>query len=438
MGLYNTVLQFVEHTLEYGPWTTLLRCVPMVPHQMIFFIFQNKTIASAVKGGMVTGVAKYNFTGRPHANKHQSWKENYVLYYTMHYYPAIRVMSLYVIYNSLLAYDNSAGLPMYLIVSSAVGWLICPVLYSPQPRLASLGKDMREFWHFVHTLPSHQVAAGQYTGHGGGGLWGISDNTLYGVWLTKEMEHTKGGFLYRVCCLCVASGAFAVCMLTMHAQILDYVWGYCLFLTVHWALMWLWRLTGSTVVWFALLLGWPIMPFLLPKLVPEATDGCGTLCVTEFFISAFIFMELMNFLKQVGYMLGYFVLRPPAYKKWVDVLYVNLLQYHRHLYAAVFIIIVHLIVTLVLIMFEILGGFHSWFLLNRNLRGGLLGPCLGVRGTGGRASGNNHGSWMLENGSFLSWTRRQREARHVSSMPHPRSRQEMPLATTPESELQIR
>jgi len=69
--------------------------------------------------------------------------------------------------------------------------------------------------------------------------------------------------------------------------------------------------------------------------------------------------------------------REDKYKRVVDFLYVYLFLYHRHQFAALFIIMLHLFTCIILIFIEKVGGFHSWFMLNGYLRGGFLKPLIG-------------------------------------------------------------
>jgi len=379
MGLFNSVLQLFECTLEYGALTTLVKFMPMIPHQMIFFIFQNKTIASSVKDGAVTGMAKYQFTGRPHGNNHQSWIENYTMYYTMHFYPALRIFTAYLVLCVLSASNRYAHLPMYLILASAVGWIICPVLYSAQPRWGSMTEDVRRMWYFVVALPQRGRQAAVM------GFGDSSDDTLYALWLSRELRHLQASKFYRFFTCGLSCGTFLVCFVAMHSQIVAYMYGLFWLLTVHFVACSIWLATKTRTMEFVILFGWPLALFVV---VPNVADiNYGPQFV---FVAAVVFTWALDAVKQVLQLVAWLWIRPgfvqdqeenkrreEKYKKFVEFLYVYLFLYHRHQFAALFIIMLHLFTAIILIFIEKVGGFHSWFMLNGNLRGGFLRPLIG-------------------------------------------------------------
>merc|ERR1712060_517766 len=103
-------------------------------------------MASSMKEGAMTGLAKYFFTGRPIANQHQTWRDIYTSYWKSHYRPAVFLGSGYVIYSVLAAQRAADGrLPMVLVCISFTAWIITPILFSPFPRWNLIGQDLREF-----------------------------------------------------------------------------------------------------------------------------------------------------------------------------------------------------------------------------------------------------------------------------------------------------
>merc|ERR1719215_1103788 len=88
MGLVSLFPQLAEVILEVGAVPAVKEVLGGMVSATFFFIFQNKNIASAMKEGAMTGIARYFFTGRPPANQHQTWKDIYATYWKSHYKPA--------------------------------------------------------------------------------------------------------------------------------------------------------------------------------------------------------------------------------------------------------------------------------------------------------------------------------------------------------------
>merc|ERR1712129_207206 len=82
MGLVSMFPQFFELLMEYGTFRAVWKTSTSLLSATVFFIFQNKNIAEAMKAGMLTGASTYISTGRPIANQHQTWKDMYVFYWT--------------------------------------------------------------------------------------------------------------------------------------------------------------------------------------------------------------------------------------------------------------------------------------------------------------------------------------------------------------------
>ena len=73
-----------------------------------FFIFQNKNIASAMKEGAMTGIARY-LHWPPACDQHQTWKVIYIAYWKSHYKPAMFLANAYVITVWLLCRTEARG-----------------------------------------------------------------------------------------------------------------------------------------------------------------------------------------------------------------------------------------------------------------------------------------------------------------------------------------
>lgn len=136
---------------------------------------------------------------------------------------------------------------------------------------------------------------------------------------------------------------------------------------------------------FVILFGWPFAFFVAVPAVADVHYGFQFV-----FVAAVVFTWALDVVKQLLQLVAWLYIRPgngeskaenkrrdEQYKRVVDFLYVYLFIYHRHQYAALLIIMLHTFTCIILIFIEKVGGFHSWFMLNGNLRGGFLRPLIG-------------------------------------------------------------
>jgi len=136
---------------------------------------------------------------------------------------------------------------------------------------------------------------------------------------------------------------------------------------------------------FVILFGWPLALFVVVPAVADIHYG-----IQFVFVAAVVFTWALDSVKQLLQLVAWLIIRPgfaeskdenkrreDQYKHVVEFLYVYLFLYHRHQFAALFIILLHLFTCIILIFIEKVGGFHSWFMLNGNLRGGFLKPLIG-------------------------------------------------------------
>merc|ERR1719277_63438 len=150
MGFVSLLPQLCEKILEVGAMGAVQEVIRGFIPSTIFFIFQNKNVASAVTEGTMTGVARYLATGRPPANQHQTWKDMYITYWKSHYNPAMTLAFGYLIYTVLAMQNVSDGkLPMVLVVVSFTTWLVAPIFFSPFQRWRIIGQDVQEFNNFI-------------------------------------------------------------------------------------------------------------------------------------------------------------------------------------------------------------------------------------------------------------------------------------------------
>jgi hypothetical protein len=149
LGILCGIPQLCELILEYGAGTAICKILPQILNSTIFFMFQNKTIATAVKQGAYSGDAKYLYTGRPLANIHYTWRDNYLCYCHSHFYPAFSLFIVIMMYHLLTGINTQGTLPMVLVIMSACVWLSAPVILTPFPSITLLKQDLMGFWDFI-------------------------------------------------------------------------------------------------------------------------------------------------------------------------------------------------------------------------------------------------------------------------------------------------
>mmetsp|Transcript_124845 Transcript_124845/g.324298 ORF Transcript_124845/g.324298 Transcript_124845/m.324298 type:complete len:2327 (-) Transcript_124845:162-7142(-) len=149
LGFVTLLPQLFELVLEYGAARAARDVVGSFFATVLFFIFQNKNIASSMYEGAVTGMARYLFTGRPLANQHLTWKDIYITYWRSHYQPAFHLLTSCLIYMVLATSNEVIDNSMVLVFMSFVAWVITPIVFSPLPRWNLLCQDLQDFAGFI-------------------------------------------------------------------------------------------------------------------------------------------------------------------------------------------------------------------------------------------------------------------------------------------------
>eukprot|EP00927_Polykrikos_kofoidii_P042280 TRINITY_DN36151_c0_g2_i1.p1 TRINITY_DN36151_c0_g2~~TRINITY_DN36151_c0_g2_i1.p1 ORF type:complete len:1313 (+),score=150.57 TRINITY_DN36151_c0_g2_i1:470-3940(+) len=139
----------IEVMLEKGFVRGIMEIFGNLPSTLLFFVFQNKNIASAVKHGVLVGKAAYLYTGRPMANQHQTWRDLYVMYAKSHYFPAFNLVILCTMYYMLDKDSDDSQVLSYTCLLSPLCWLSSPLWFSPYPRLDKFTQDMSDFVIFI-------------------------------------------------------------------------------------------------------------------------------------------------------------------------------------------------------------------------------------------------------------------------------------------------
>eukprot|EP00930_Biecheleria_cincta_P038802 TRINITY_DN26670_c0_g1_i1.p1 TRINITY_DN26670_c0_g1~~TRINITY_DN26670_c0_g1_i1.p1 ORF type:complete len:2544 (-),score=362.33 TRINITY_DN26670_c0_g1_i1:96-7727(-) len=388
--------RLMELILEYGLMEGLTRFVPSIPGAVAMFSFLNKSMAGAMYSTMRTGIATYISTGRPTANNHYSWKECYFLYKEDHYYPAIRLAILYLLYRQLAEGFSVAALPMLVLMGTACVWIIGPMLFCPQPTLWSIRDDLSEYWCFV--IGANQSSFDRDRGsakkvHLEEKLAAKVDDpqsNLYDVWLLDKLKHKRVPIKSRIVEF-LAGAAFCCCLMSVvYASMVHQMFTVFFLVSVNYFLLAVWRILGrptilmllSTVFWIC------AIPWVLDS---QSIGGqYGTLIV-----AAILTFQALRVLERGLLIAAWYLLRlnkrtldcatlpESTQQEWdtkqslirrvekydavVEYLYLSFMNYQWHLYVSVLIMAANSVAQVAMVALEMLGGIHSWWLLGFRL-----------------------------------------------------------------------
>eukprot|EP00929_Paragymnodinium_shiwhaense_P059585 TRINITY_DN29837_c0_g1_i1.p1 TRINITY_DN29837_c0_g1~~TRINITY_DN29837_c0_g1_i1.p1 ORF type:complete len:1248 (+),score=277.75 TRINITY_DN29837_c0_g1_i1:240-3983(+) len=390
-GVLAMFPRLMEMILEYGVMEGCVRFVPSIPSAMLMFAFMNKSVASAVSKSVRVGDAEYISTGRPNANKHYTWRECYLLYRESHYYPALKIYILYIMYT-LLAKDFATGsLPMIILTLTAGTWIVAPIMFCPQPTLRSIGEDLSEFWSFTIGTPSVRIDDMRMSTLEDHLAYKHTDTkaNLYDVWLKDELERKRTPGWARLLEFIMKCIRLALITSVVYALMVDHMRMAVLFFTVNLFLLVLWRLCGRPSLLMMLIFAfWTVVVIdLLAGIYLPASPG-------SLLVAFLLWFEAMEVLAQFILLMASLIIRPDPncsampennqqerarkeqacartqrYDAVVEYLYLHTMKYQVHLYSATIILLVDFAVQLGLAFLEMFGGLHSWWLLNHNLRG---------------------------------------------------------------------
>jgi len=300
MGLVSLFPQLAEMILEFGAVHAVKEVIGGMFSATFFFIFQNKNIASAMKEGATTGIARYFFTGRPMANQHQTWKDIYIAYWKSHYKPAMFLATAYTIYSVIAVQNRSEGkLPMVLVVVSMMAWVVTPIVFSPFSRFILIGQDIQEFNTFINShagTAEHEISEVISRGKKGTvrSLYetGLADELC--VWSEQHFFMLGMGFLIRA--------IIGVYLLTIvPAEILDYLPVYICVLSLSWVVVLGYFAAGLNNVFlvFSFLIWIPALPFSHYVIGDRATSPTWFARVPEYVISLTVFFYFLDLAKNI-------------------------------------------------------------------------------------------------------------------------------------------
>mmetsp|Transcript_39687 Transcript_39687/g.89028 ORF Transcript_39687/g.89028 Transcript_39687/m.89028 type:complete len:507 (+) Transcript_39687:3142-4662(+) len=298
IGLLAMIPQFVELVVEYGITRGLREMVGGFFSSTLFFIFQNKTIAEAMKLGGQSGFARYLFTGRPQANQHQMWRQHYLTYWRSHYNPAMQLFLLYMVYIVLVWDSGAGGLPMVLVIITFIVWMIAPLVFSVFPRWSVIRQDAHDFKSFVFGKAAMEVKdipfvlARSQQGKARS-LYEVGLGDMICVWCDYPTVALWADFLCRVL-------VTAYLLLILPTGIVDFGSQYVIFLGFQWLLLLLFFATDLNNV--ILMLGaavWILVPMLGQWVLGDrAVKPNVWLRAPEYLISFLLFLYAIGTVKR--------------------------------------------------------------------------------------------------------------------------------------------
>lgn len=343
----------------------------------VFFIFQNKNIASALVEGMKTGIARYLATGRPAANQHQSWKDMYINYWKSHYGPALNLAFGWVIYTVLALQNRVEGkLPMFLVVISFTSWLVAPIFFSPLTRFDLVAQDARDFGNFiVGGVGIRETDLPEVLSRGKRSLvrnlyeCGLAEELC--VWSELPYSTLVMGFVLNA-----ISSAFL--LFALPAEVLDYMPLYLPLLAVSAVFILGYFSSGNNNIFLILsCLVWALaMPAATVTIGSRFASPTPVIRLPEYVISLAVFLQLLDLTKSFVLLTCRGILSTiPCGKQQsttrmyecIRLCFVYFGVHQLQLVKASAIMVINVSVASFLALIDRLTNLHTWFLLNSEL-----------------------------------------------------------------------
>jgi len=378
MGLVSLFPQLCEMILEQGAVPAIYNAISGIFASTLFFIFQNKNVSSAMREGAVSGIARYFFTGRPLANQHQTWKDIYIAYWKSHYSPALGMATIYLIYCVLAMQNPGQGmLPMVLAIVSVVAWLVTPIVFSPLPRWALIGQDLREFNSFITgSAGTQDVDLPEVVNRGRLGTvrtlyeCGLADEIS--AWSTQPLAKLAAGFLVK----CV-TGLYLTAALP--SEILDFFWVFPVVLSASWVVVLGYFMAGLNNVFLVLsFLVWVVaLPFSHVVVGDRIAEPSVQVRLPEIVIALVSFLYVLDLAKHLVLLLcrALFSLSGGEGRRAKQLLhecvrlcFVYFMVHQTHVVQAYIVMVVNVITSVGLLLVDtVFWGAHTRWLLNTEL-----------------------------------------------------------------------
>ena len=151
--------------------------------------------------------------------------------------------------------------------------LNAPVIFCPQPTLATLSRDIGELWNFVIATPDWSVRTAKIemnktTEQSLRAAYGDMRSTLYEFWLKGISVHKRAGCLRRIMIIFYDIAKMLLFLSVIYASMIDYFWDFVAFFLLNCALWDTWRLLRRpTSALLVVLFVWILSPFMRAKAV---------------------------------------------------------------------------------------------------------------------------------------------------------------------------
>lgn len=362
LGILSGFPQLFELILEHGACAAVVKLVPQIVDTTIFFMFQNKTLASAVRSGSVTGKARYLFTGRPLANHHHTWRDNYLTYCHSHFFPAFLLLTLIVLYHMLTGINQEGTLPMVLVFISGIVWIIAPVIFTPFPTIGLLKQDLLGFWDFIVAPLSENTRSNEVENK----LNSEDVRSLTEWAYHREADACKNQTWQLKFAFATSSSLLALLLvLVVPANILDLLYVFLIAFAVRWLIVIaILARTNNNLLTFFRFVVWAIIPLVSWRVIGVR----GGSSIVEYGCCFFVFLAILNALRMWSLTVaGCFPKRRDAMVRFAHDFF---MKSDLDIMAAVTVLLLNTITSLFLVMFEcsccLPRGLHTWWLLNKN------------------------------------------------------------------------
>merc|ERR1712216_13840 len=206
---------------------------------------------------------------------------------------------------------GQSSLPMAFIMFSSLMWIVAPIIFCPQPTLATLSRDASELWSFVIAVPEwsvRQMKAERNKTVEDLLRVGLTDQraTLYEFWLKQALLAAESTTLHQLLNIVTQVVWLVLLLMIVFSSMLDNIHEFLFLFLLHFTLMDLWRiLHRPTAFTLVILLMW----IILPLTIFERTASVNLLTC---FI---VWVQALNLICETLQLVAWWVLRPN--KNWV-------------------------------------------------------------------------------------------------------------------------
>merc|ERR1712194_33891 len=192
---------------------------------------------------------------------HQTWRDIYCTYWKSHYHPSFDLQVLYISYFLLISQTSLGYLPMFLITTAMVFWIISPVIFGPLPKMNLMQQDLRQFGAFINSkvgMGADEIP--EVIKRGGNGKF----RSLYECGLADELETwTLRPKKVLGCFVFTRLFVLYFIILALPGSFFDFTKIWLALLSVQWAMLFFFLLCDrSNILLLPSMLVWCVAPYV--------------------------------------------------------------------------------------------------------------------------------------------------------------------------------